>query len=359
MKILTVLGARPQFIKAALLSKELRKNNEEIIVHTGQHYDKEMSDVFFDEMNIPKPDYNLGIGSETHAVQTAHMMMALEKVLISETPEIVLVYGDTNSTLAAALTASKLNIPIAHVEAGPRMFDKTVPEEINRIITDHLSTLLFAPTAKSVENLNREGLFERVYLTGDVMLDNFKYFLKKAGKSSKILQKLNLKNKGYILATIHRSRNTNIEKNLKNIINAFLLLSKEKTIVFPLHPRTGKYLKKYGLYNAIKKSDNICLINPVGYMDMLILTKNAEKVITDSGGLQKEAYFAQVPCITLDDSSAWPETVDDGWNLVVHGTTGEITESVLKFKPDTMQNEVFGHGNSLIEIHKILDAIIK
>lgn len=360
MKIATVLGARPQFIKAALLSKELRKNNEEIIIHTGQHYDKEMSDIFFDEMKIPQPDYNLGIGSDTHARQTAQMMISLEKSFHSENPELVLVYGDTNSTLAAGITASKLNIPLAHVEAGPRMFDKSVPEEVNRIITDHVSTLLFAPTSKSVENLNKEGLFQGVYLTGDVMLDNFKYFLKKAEKNSKILEKLNLEKKEYILVTVHRARNTNVRENLKNIIMACSLISKEIPIVFPLHPRTEKFLKEYGLINNINDFPNLKFIKPVGYLDILVLTKNAQKVVTDSGGLQKESYFAQIPCITLDNLSAWPETVENGWNLVVGGqkylSSKMLKDLVLQFEPSNIQDSVFGNGDAVIKICQKLEA---
>lgn len=361
MKIATVLGARPQFIKAALLSKELRKNHHEIIIHTGQHYDAEMSDIFFEEMKIPKPDYNLGIGSDTHAVQTAKIMMALEKVLISENPDLVLVYGDTNSTLAAALTASKLNIPIAHVEAGPRMFDKTVPEEVNRIVTDHVSTLLFAPTSRSIENLNKECLFEGVYLTGDVMLDNYNYFIRKAQKKSKILEKLNLNDNKYILATLHRARNTEVKKNLEMIINSLLTISKEETIVFPLHPRTEKFLRKCRMFDKIINIPNVYVIKPVGYFDMLVLTKNAGKIVTDSGGLQKEAYFAQVPCITLDSSTGWPETVEEGWNIIFKDAKknfSEVTDIInaIKFSnPPMTHKNVFGNGNASKKICKMLE----
>lgn len=362
MKIVTVLGARPQFIKAALLSKELRKNHHEIIIHTGQHYDFEMSDIFFDEMKIPQPDYNLGIGSDTHAIQTAQMMMALEKVFISENPDSILVYGDTNSTLAAALTASKLNIPIAHVEAGPRMFDKTVPEEINRIVTDHVSTLLFAPTENSENNLHNEGLFDGVYLTGDIMFDNFRYFLKKANQKSKILEKLNLKDSKYILVTLHRARNTEVKKNLEIIINSILTISKEKTIVFPLHPRTENFLRKYMIFDKIISIPNIYVMRPVGYFDMLVLTENAEKIVTDSGGLQKEAYFAQIPCITLDSSTGWPETVEEGWNIIFKDATKKFSEAediinAIKFSnPPTTHENVFGNGNASKKICKILES---
>jgi len=361
MKIITVLGARPQFIKAALLSRELRGKNEEIIVHTGQHYDKEMSDVFFNEMNIPLPDYNLGIGSNTHAVQTANMMMGLEKIFISEAPDLILVYGDTNSTLSAALTASKLDIPIAHVEAGPRMFDKTVPEEINRIVTDHLSTLLFAPTKNSVNNLHKEGLMDGVHLTGDVMLDNFKFFSKKAGKKSNILQRIKINDENYTLVTVHRKRNTDVKKNLEIIMNSILKLSNEQSIVFPLHPRTEKFLRKINLFNKIKYAPNINIIKPVGYFDMLVLIKNAARIVTDSGGLQKEAYFAKIPCITLDSSTGWPETVHEGWNIIFDdqkrgfGSERDIINKITSLRPSKMHRNVFGDGNASKNICKILD----
>ncbi len=364
MKIVTVLGARPQFIKAALVSNELRKNNQEIIVHTGQHYDIEMSDIFFKEMGIPTPDYNLGVGSGSHAYQTAEMMVKLEELFISEDPDLILLYGDTNSTLAAAITAAKLQLPIAHIEAGPRMFDKTVPEEINRIVTDHLSALLFAPTPKSMENLKKEGL-EGVYLTGDVMLDLFMYFSKKADENSKILDELGLKEKGYILTTVHRARNTNAKKNLKAIIESLLEISVEEKIVFPVHPRTVKYLKEYGLYDTLDENENIKLIKPVGYLDMNLLTRNARKIITDSGGLQKEAFFARVPCITLDTSTGWPETVDNGWNIIFEGYKNEdfipkdvISNALRSFKPEGEYNNVFGDGKSVVKIHEIIDKFL-
>ncbi len=357
MKIVTVLGARPQFIKAALLSPKLRKENQEIIIHTGQHYDIEMSDIFFKEMNIPEPDYNLGVGSTSHAYQTAKMMLKLEKLFVSENPDLILLYGDTNSTLAAAITAAKLKLPIAHIEAGPRMFDKSVPEEINRIITDQLSSLLFAPTPRSVDNLTNEGLNKGVHLTGDIMLDNFKYFSKKAEKNSEILEKFGLTKKDYILTTIHRAKNTDSIGNLKTIVKSLLKISEVEKIVFPVHPRTKKYLKKYNFYDKLNKNPNIKLINPVGYLDMLILTKNSKKIITDSGGLQKEAYFAQVPCITLDTSSAWPETVEEGWNYLIgyYSDKTKIIYDTLGFRPQKDQNGVFGDGNAASNITNILN----
>lgn len=365
MKIITVLGARPQFIKAALVSKELRKEHQEIIVHTGQHYNHELSDIFFNEMNIPQPDYNLGIGSDTHARQTGQMMIELESLFFKEKPDVILVYGDTNSTLAAAIAAVKLHIPVAHVEAGPRMYDKKIPEEVNRVITDHISSILFAPTPTCLNNLHQEGLTKGVYLTGDVMLDCFLYFSKEAEKRTRILNELGIKQGSYLLATVHRASNTDSKTNLQEICKAFIELAKEIELVFPVHPRTEKYLKQYGLYQILADTPNIHLIKPVGYLEMLILTKNAKKILTDSGGLQKEAYFAKVPCITLDTVSAWPETVEDGWNVVV-GKQGistrinmnGIIQAVQSFIPKEKQNNIFGNGKAVENICQVLASYV-
>jgi len=352
MKILTIVGARPQFIKAALVSKGLRKKHKEVLVHTGQHYDRELSDIFFDELDIPKPDYNLGIGSDSHAVQTGKMMIAIEQVLLKERPDLVLLYGDTNSTLAGALSAVKIHIPAAHVEAGPRMFDMNIPEEVNRVLTDHISSLLFAPTQTAVDNLKKEGVTEGVYLTGDVMLDSFLYFSKVAQRKSKILAELGLSKKGYLLATVHRAGNTDDEQNLRSIADAFL--SVDDRIVFPVHPRTAKYLKQYRLYDILKNAPNIALIDPVGYLDSIMLTRNAAKVLTDSGGLQKEAYFARVPCITLDETTGWVETVQDGWNTVVDSNREKIIAAIKHFQPAGKQRDVFGDGKAAEKIASII-----
>ena len=365
MKIITILGARPQFIKAALVSRELRKKHTEIIIHTGQHYNHELSDIFFEEMNIPIPDYNLGIGSDTHARQTGQMMIELEPLFLKEKPDVVLVYGDTNSTLAAALAAAKLHIPVAHVEAGPRMNDKSIPEEVNRVVTDHISNMLFAPTPVCMDNLQREGLTQGVYLTGDVMLDCFLHFSKEAEKRTGIMDNLGIEQSDYLLATVHRASNTDSEENLREICKAFIELSKEIKLVFPVHPRTEKYLKQYGLYQALKDTPNIHLIKPVGYLEMLVLTKNAGKILTDSGGLQKEAYFAKVPCVTLDTISAWPETVEDGWNIVVgeHGISTQINmnsiiQAVQSFIPEGKQNNIFGDGRAVEAVCKVLASSV-
>jgi UDP-GlcNAc3NAcA epimerase len=352
MKIVSIVGARPQFIKAVLVSRELRKNHKEVLVHTGQHYDIGLSKIFFGELGIPEPDYNLGIGSDTHARQTGKMMMSIEDTLVAEKPDLVLVYGDTNSTLAGALTAVKLHIPVAHVEAGPRMFDKNIPEEVNRVLTDHVSSFLFAPTQAAVDNLKREGVTEGVYLTGDVMLDSFRQFSQVAERNSKILHELGLGKGKYLLATVHRARNTEIEENLKNIVAAFS--STDEKIVFPIHPRTLKYLKQYGLYGQLRDASNMILITPVGYLDSIILTQNAKKVLTDSGGLQKEAYFCKVPCITLDETTGWPETVEDGWNTLVASNKEKITEAIRHFELGGKQRKVFGDGKAT---ERIVDII--
>lgn len=352
MKIVTIVGARPQFIKAVLVSKELRKKHKEVLVHTGQHYDYELSKVFFDELGIPRPDYNLGIGSDSHAVQTARMMIAIEDVLLKEEPDWVLVYGDTNSTLAGALAAVKIHTPVAHVEAGPRMFDMNIPEEVNRVLTDHVSTLLFAPTQTSVDNLKKEGITDGVHLTGDIMLDSFLHFSGIAERKSKILRELGLSRRKYLLATIHRAGNTDEKQNLSNIVNAFSSVTER--IVFPVHPRTEKYLKRYRLYGKLKNSSNITLIDPVGYLDSIVLTRNAKKVLTDSGGLQKEAYFAGVPCITLDETTGWVETVEDGWNITVGSNKEAIIEAIKHFAPKGKQRDVFGDGKAAWRIAEII-----
>jgi len=355
MKIVSVVGARPQFIKAALVSRELRKNHKEVLVHTGQHYDLELSKIFFDELGIPKPDYNLAVGSDTHARQTARMMISIEDTLVAEKPDWVLVYGDTNSTLAGALAAVKLHIPVAHVEAGPRMFDRDIPEEVNRVLTDHVSSLLFAPTQTAVDNLKMEGITEGVYLTGDVMLDSFLYFSKIAKDKSKILDQLQLTKGQYLLATVHRARNADNKENLRNIIEAFLSI--EEKIVFPVHPRTRKMLKQFGLLNQSQITNyQLLLIDPVGYLDSIILTQNAKKVLTDSGGLQKEAYFSKVPCITLDEATGWPETIEDGWNTLVSSNKNKIIEAVKHFEPEGRQRDVFGDGKAA---ERIVDTLSK
>jgi UDP-N-acetylglucosamine 2-epimerase len=320
MKLVTIVGARPQFVKAAAFSREFRKKNTEILVHTGQHYDANMSDIFFEELNIPKPDYNLGIGSGSHGMQTGRMLEEIEKVLITEKPDGVLVYGDTNSTLAGALAASKLLIPVFHVEAGVRSYNWTMPEEQNRVLTDRISTLRLCPTETAINNLKKEGIETGVYNVGDIMYDAVLNNLKtseeqyKDGKWLEELKKenenmINLNAKDYYLATIHRPINTDNENNLTTIFNSLMKLN--KPVLMPLHPRTQKIMEKLNLSH-----ENIVIIKPVGYLMMLYLLKNAYMAITDSGGLQKEAYFLKTPCTTLRDETEWLETLEDGWNIL-------------------------------------------
>lgn len=347
-KILTVVGARPQFIKAASVSRELRKEFKEVLVHTGQHYDENLSDIFFEELEIPKPDYNLAIGSGPHGKQTGEMLNRIEEVIFKEKPDAVLVYGDTNSTLAGALAASKLLVPVYHIEAGLRSFNKAMPEEQNRILTDHVSTLLFSPTKTAVSHLKKEGITYGIYNVGDVMYDSVLYNLELAKKKSNILDKLNLEKGSYILSTIHRAENTNSRERMENIVGA-LNESNEK-IILPLHPRTINYLKEYDL----KFEDNIKVIDPIGYLDMLILLNNSKKILTDSGGIQKEAYFLGIPCITMRDETEWVETVEHGWNVLVGADYKEIKNAMNSFSGGVGKPECFGDGKASEKIVAII-----
>ncbi len=341
IKIITILGARPQFIKAAAVSNQFKNSFQEILVHTGQHYDSNMSDVFFEELNIPKPKYHLNIGSGSHGAMTGAMLSEIEKVLFDEKPDFVMVYGDTNSTLAGALAASKLLIPVIHVEAGLRSFNKAMPEEQNRILTDHLSDILFIPTQTAVTNLKNEGITEGVHLVGDVMYDGILHFSKIAKEKSTILEELNIHENDFFLCTIHRAENTNDPKRLKSICEG--LTKSKKRIVLPLHPRTQKYLKDYG----IQLGDNIRVIEPVGYLDMVRLETAASKIVTDSGGVQKEAFFLGKPCITLRDETEWVETVENGWNVLVGANREEIVNALVHFQPTSSRKDYFGKGNAV------------
>jgi UDP-GlcNAc3NAcA epimerase len=348
MKIITVVGARPQFIKAAAVSAKLRKKNEEILIHTGQHYDNNMSEIFFEELSIPKPDYNLEVGSGGHGTQTGFMLIKLEEIYLKEKPDIVLVYGDTNSTLAGALCASKLLIPVAHVEAGLRSFNMNMPEEQNRILTDHISKILFPPTETAAANLRKEGIEKGVHNVGDVMFDAILHFKTLAEKKD-IIKSLNI-NYDYILTTIHRAENTNDINRLKNIIEA--LNESGKKIILPLHPRTKKFILDYGL----SFSENIMVIEPVGYLEMIALEMNAEKIVTDSGGVQKEAFFMKKPCITMRDETEWVETVENGWNVIVGADKNKILSSITSFVPERKQQNIFGDGKASDKIVDILTA---
>ena len=327
MKILSIVGARPQFIKAWALSPEIRRKHEEVLVHTGQHYDYKMSGAFFKELDIPEPDYNLEVAPASQNKQTAEMLVKLEDVIIKEKPDWVMVYGDTTSTLAGALAAAKLHVPVAHVEAGLRSFNKEMPEEINRIVADHCSSLLFCPTKTSVENLRKEGVTQGVHLVGDVMEDALRAGAKIAEKKSKILAELKVAPKKYLLVTVHRQANTDVKEKLQNIVEALAELAKKWTVVFPVHPRTKKMLQQFELEDALKHP-NIKLVEPVGYVDMLWLEKNAFKILTDSGGVQREAVWFGVPCIVLRDETEWMELVEKGKIVVVGVKKKSIVSSV-------------------------------
>ena len=351
MKILSVVGARPQFIKAAPLSKKLRTSQQEILLHTGQHYDYLLSAVFFEELGLPEPDYNLGVGSGSHGRQTARMLMGIEKVLLQEKPDLVLVYGDTNSTLAGALAAAKQHIPVAHVEAGLRSFDRRMPEEINRVIADHLCTLLFCPTATAVRNLKAEGIRKGAYLVGDVMVDTLQAGLRLTtrARASALLERLDLTPKTYLLATFHRAANTDDLRNLSSILAAFNAL--EETVVFPVHPRTREAIKALGW----KAGPKVRFLKPLSYLDNLILEKSARLILTDSGGMQKEAYLLGVPCLTLRIETEWVETVEAGWNLLVGSDTESIVEGVRSFRPRGRRRRFMGGGDASDEILSILE----
>ncbi|MDL4839762.1 non-hydrolyzing UDP-N-acetylglucosamine 2-epimerase [Aquibacillus rhizosphaerae] len=353
MKVLTVVGARPQFIKSCMLSKEMKSNlqTSEVIVHTGQHYDDNMSSIFFEQLNLAKPDYYLGVGSHTHGKQTGTMLVELEAIMMSVKPDVVLVYGDTNSTLAGSLAAAKLHIPIAHVEAGLRSYNKKMPEEINRLITDNLSNWLFCPSPSAAENLKKEGIEKGVYVTGDIMYDSVLYFKNIALQTSTILEDLSLTKKKYYLATIHRAENTDDPDRLKSILKALQKL--EMDVVLPLHPRTKSKLITFN-YSHLISSSHIKIVDPLNYFDMLTVASQAQLILTDSGGLQKEAYMLEVPCITLRDETEWVETIHSGWNYLTGADTKKIIESVKTIEIPQKYPRLFGDGTTSKKINEIL-----
>lgn len=339
---MVIIGARPQFIKSSILINLLKENPETDLqlIHTGQHYDFEMSQLFFRELEIPEPDRNLNVGSGSHAEQTALILRALEKSMVELAPDIVLVSGDTNSTLAGALTAVKLHIPVGHVEAGCRSYDHAMPEEVNRRLTDHCSLLLFAPTEIAVENLLKEGIDkETIFQVGDTMVDVLHHYMPFAKKRSKILHKLKLKRGSYALLTLHRPENVDDEARLNSILKALKSL-RDLTIIFPIHPRTEKMAKKFGLYTCMREAQNIDLINPVGYLDFIILMESSKIVLTDSGGIQKEAYLLGVPCVTFRYNTEWIETLKMRSNFLVGADKKLITETIKKL----LKNEKIRHN---------------
>jgi len=354
LNIVTIVGARPQFIKAAPVTRALRKSGYRgFLVHTGQHYDDEMSAIFFREMGIPEPDVNLGIGSGSHGWQTGQMLVRIEEVLLAEKPDSVLVYGDTNSTIAGALAACKLHIPLAHVEAGLRSYNRKMPEEHNRVLADHCADLLFCPTQTAVDNLRQEGITHGIHLVGDTMYDAMLQFSKTAQQQSTILQKLHLNSKEYLLATVHRPYNTDSTENLGNILQAFLEIG--ETIVFPVHPRTQQKIAELDVTIEREYTNSkVKMIDPVGYIDMLMLEQNARLILTDSGGMQKEAYFLKIPCITLRPETEWVETVEAGWNKVVGADKEKILQAVSENTCPITQAQIFGDGLAARKIVAIL-----
>lgn len=341
MKIATIVGARPQFIKAAALTDKLKGFAEEIVIHTGQHYDYELSKVFFETLRLPEPNYNLGVGSGSHAVQTAKMLRGIESVLLKERPELVIVYGDTNSTLSGSLAAAKIGIKIAHVEAGLRCHNRELPEEVNRVLTDHLSQLLFCPTQTAVDNLRKEGISEGVHLVGDVMKDMLERFLS-AARGRRVLPSLRLEDDEFHLMTLHRPQNTEDEDNLCAIIDAVSDLDLD--VVFPAHPRTTKAIERFGLEKHV--GDNVRITDPLSYPDFLALLEKCRKVLTDSGGVQKEAYLLEKPCITLREETEWPETVEDGWNILVGADRQKIVRAIVSDVSPRERRESFGDGKA-------------
>jgi UDP-N-acetylglucosamine 2-epimerase (non-hydrolysing) len=354
MKIVTIVGARPQFIKCAPVSREIRKNNTEILVHTGQHYDPEMSDVFFEDLHIPRPDYYLDVGSGSHGKQTGDILMRVEEILLHEKPDLVIVYGDTNTTLAGALAAAKLHIPVAHVEAGLRSFDRTMPEEINRVVTDHISDLLFCPTENAVRLLAHEGIIQGVHLVGDVMGDALEFNKEIAEVHSQILERLNITPNQYLVLTIHRPANTDSQEHMESIIGA--LGEVKIPVVFPVHPRTHKYLEEYGMGGRLP--ENIIVTEPLGYLDMLKMMRHASKILTDSGGIQKEAYLLGVPCITLRENTEWVETVEEEWNVLVGADHDAIVNAINYFNPHKGLSDIYGHCAAQ-KIAKTIDKCFK
>lgn len=357
-RILAIVGARPQFIKAAAVSREILKHPgrlEEVMVHTGQHYDPNMSQVFFDELEIPAPKYNLEVSGGAHGAMTGRMLEGIEKILLDEKPDWVLIYGDTNSTLAGALAAAKLHIPVAHVEAGLRSFNMRMPEEINRILADRVSTLLLCPTDAAVKNLAREGVSQGVHNVGDVMYDVALYYRERARTSSRILETLNLEEKSFALATCHRAENTDDPARLEGIIRALAEIASDMPVVLPLHPRTRKLLKQFELEQHLAA---LTVVEPLAFLDMVALEQAAKVILTDSGGVQKEAFFYRVPCITMRNETEWVETVELGWNVLVGASYKEILKAAQGrfFKEKAVTAAPYGAGDAAAKILRAMLA---
>lgn len=346
-KIVTVIGARPQFIKASVVSKALARTGilDEVVIHTGQHFDANMSDVFFSELSMHAPRYNLGVRGGGHGAMTGQMLEAIEKVVLDERPDAVLVYGDTNSTLAGALAAAKLHIPVAHVEAGLRSFNMRMPEEVNRILTDRISTWLFTPTEAAAQHLLSEGVAaNQIVPVGDVMYDVALHFGARVSTAGGVLSRLRLPSSGYVLATVHRAENTDVLARLEVIVTALTAVARKLPLVWPLHPRTRGVLERNGLLDRLTAA-GVHLIEPVGYLEMVQLEKYAALVVTDSGGVQKEAYFFQVPCVTMRDETEWVELVESGWNRLAPPEDPELVMAAIREALGTRGREVSPYGD--------------
>jgi UDP-N-acetylglucosamine 2-epimerase len=350
---LSIVGARPNFIKLPPINTCLiDKGIKHVIVHTGQHYDYQMSETFFENLDIPKPDYNLEVGSGNPGYQLGEMIKRIEIVLLKEKPKVAITYGDTTSTIAGALAAAKTGFPVAHIEAGLRSFDRQMPEEVNRVLTDHVSDYLFSPTKTAMANLKKEHVWGKSFLTGDVMVETLDKYVQKSDIKSTVFSKLKIKPKNYLLVTIHRAENTENISRLKQIVDGMLKI--ERKMIFPIHPRTLKALSENNILKRLTDNPNIIITEPLGYLDFIKLEKNAEKILTDSGGVQKEAYLAGIPCITLRENTEWVETVASGWNLLVGFDSKKIVKAANEFNPISNRLDLFGKGNASSEIIRIL-----
>jgi UDP-N-acetylglucosamine 2-epimerase (non-hydrolysing) len=352
MKVFSIVGARPQFIKEFAFSQALGPDHEEVLVHTGQHYDDELSDVFFEELGLSHPEYNLGVGSSSHAVQTAEILAAIEPLLDEHQPDVVLVYGDTNSTLAGAIATAKMETDLAHVEAGLRSFNRDMPEDINRILTDHVSDLLFAPSERAVANLREENIEDGVHYSGDVMYDALLAVEERARTHSTILEELSLEPDEYVLSTIHRPRNTDDRKRLEAIIEE--LAADDRDVVLPLHPRTRAALEAYDLLSAAER--DLIVTEPVGYVDFVRLMSESQLIVTDSGGVQKEALFLNVPCVTLREETEWNETVETGWNVLVGADRSRLRRALQEQSAGDADATPYGDGTAADAICSVLDS---
>jgi len=351
MKVLTVVGARPQFVKAAVVSRQLRRDHEEVLVHTGQHYDEGLSDVFFDELSIPRPDENLGVGSDTHGRQTARMLEGLEAVVDEREPDVVLVYGDTNSTLAAAIATSKLDPPLAHVEAGMRS-GTDIPEETNRVLTDHAADLLFAPSEEAATNLRDEGLADGVHVSGDVGYDALLWARERADKS--VLGDVSVEDRAFVLATVHREANADDPDRLESIVDA--LAVDPRRVVFPAHPRTTDRLREFGLYERATRE--LTVVDPVGYRQFVALLDAADVVATDSGGVQKEAFFLDTPCVTLREKTEWVETVESDWNTLAGADEDAVRTALAEATTPDEKPTPYGDGDAARRIVEVIEDVV-